>query len=616
MAVDILVAYPEWKQNLLTEIDAQPHAVAKGDAFVSQILQAYYNLSEDDAINATECAGAGDKGIDALYIFPPEEDGIPRALVVQGKYGAAGTGLQLYQEASKFISALENAYQGNTVTDAVDTVANMFKHSGIVNYIIATVEPLNDTQRNDLENIKKLVMANKNFGENLTVEAISLENIYAVLTPEEKTITVDLHCKVVHATDNSFVGVVSLIDMFVMLLNYDKRSGGTIDSIYDHNIRKYIKRSASAVNREIYKTLELNSSLFIAYNNGITITCHKAQQTESGLQLVSPQIVNGCQTTRTLYEFMNKHFAGIDPLHDTGNIMKAYKEAFIAVKVLEVPQDKEGVTYAKNITRFSNKQNVIRGKDFIALEDMYREIKNLLMKRGYFLETQKGEYAALSKAQQMKYPKQTRVIDSFEATLFYAAGILGKPQDAFGSSGDFAPGGKKFESFVNDLTADSLFVPWMIAKHAQTLGYTKEKSIHNPSFGTGHRAQTRHLFLYMFFRIIRKVIADAIAKKKVALVTEQEIHCVLKVILADYGNTSSTQQPQHPFYRLLSFADQAVATFMSLADQLQWYTDRNAFLKGPALMQEDHLIMAIAPVTIHLDTIAKQVQQIVGNTNP
>src|SRR5947209_3759219 len=128
MALEMLTTYEEWKQNFLSEIDAQSDNVAKGDEFVSQLSQAYYSLSEDDAINATECAGPGDHGIDAIYVFPPEEDAIPRILVVQGKYGAAGVSLSPFIEASKLFDALKVAATGKSVTYAVDKVAQVLNN--------------------------------------------------------------------------------------------------------------------------------------------------------------------------------------------------------------------------------------------------------------------------------------------------------------------------------------------------------------------------------------------------------------------------------------------------------------------------------------------------------
>ena len=44
----------------------------------------------------------------------------------------------------------------------------------------------------------------------------------------------------------------------------------------------------------------------------------------------------------------------------------------------------DGDAYANDITRFSNKQNAIRGKDFIALEAMYRDLKAKLEQQGFF----------------------------------------------------------------------------------------------------------------------------------------------------------------------------------------------------------------------------------------
>ena len=154
MAIDMLTTYAEWKQNFLAEIDALPHATAKGDTFVHKVLQIYYNLSEEDAIDATECAGANDKGVDAISIM--EEDNSPLALVVQGKYGKAGIGLHIYTEAEKFFSALNDALKGVSVNAAIDKIAGVLKNGGLLRYIIATIEPLSQKQKKDLANVKKI----------------------------------------------------------------------------------------------------------------------------------------------------------------------------------------------------------------------------------------------------------------------------------------------------------------------------------------------------------------------------------------------------------------------------------------------------------------------------
>ena len=246
VVAETLTPYMEWKQHFLSEIDGQPHSVAKGDAFVHKVLRIYYNLSEEDAIDATECAGAGDRGIDAVYIIPAEEGDVPHALVVQGKYGAARTNLQIYPEAKKFLSALKDAQKGLSTTPAVAKVAGILNNGGSVHYILATIEPVALIQQEQLADIKKVAYAD--FGDRLALEAINLENIYTVLVAGKHPKTVGLPCRVVSVTDGVYVGVAKLTDMYGMLCSYAKQDGGIIDSIYDLNIRKYLKRRTGSVN--------------------------------------------------------------------------------------------------------------------------------------------------------------------------------------------------------------------------------------------------------------------------------------------------------------------------------------------------------------------------------
>lgn len=599
---ETLVSYEEWKSNLITEIESEHNTVAKGDLFVQKILQIYYGLSEEDAIDATECAGAGDKGVDAIYIYPSTEEDLPRALVLQGKYGSAGLNLQIMQEIQKFLFALKSAHNDLSSTDTVKKVANIQKNGGTVRYLLATLEPLTPTQRTDIESLKKIVYTD--FGNSLIIEAINLENVYSSLefTKTSSLLEVDLPCQIIPVNEDTFIGVTSLADMYGMLLSYEKQANGTVDTIYDLNIRKYLKRRVGSINEGIYITLEKEPAHFIAYNNGITITCHSAQRTSTGLRINMPYIVNGCQTTRTLYDVMNTKFSGIDPQHDTNNRMALYREARMAIKVLVV-KDTDDNNYANDITRFSNKQNVIKGKDFIALERIYKRLKNEMKSMGYFLETQAGEYEALPKSKQKKYPKPTHLINSFEATLCYAAGLLGKPHLAFGHSSYFAPGGEEFEKTIDSLTCDDLLIPWMLAGHARILGYTNRTR--KPGQQTEeHRIQTRYFFLFLFFRLLKDVTIKLTKKQEIS---NGEMYSLLKIIKEDYDRESL---PQHPFAHLLTLSDETVATYMALAEQERWYSDRSAFFKSKESIKEEHIIQAIIPAKLKLSPIAYQIQQI------
>jgi hypothetical protein len=630
-----LVDYSEWRQNLLAEIDEYPDTIALGDKFVQRVLQMLCGLSEEEAIDATQCAGSGDKGADAVYIFPAEDGTLPRALVVQGKYGLAGMKLSVYKEAQKFFQALSTARRGIPVAPHIDKVAGVFKNEGQVRYLIATVEPLTPVQQSELEDVKKLAFLE--FGSNLIVEVVSLQNIYALLqdVATRPPVRVDLpghFLAVPTVPDASYTGYSTLADMYGMMRSYAMQTSGTLSTIYDYNIRKYLGRRAGSVNAEIYDTLSEEPELFFAYNNGIKIICSSAHQTEACLQLDIPYVSNGCQTTRTLYDLLDSIFGGLDPSADTGNKMARYREAsFISIIVIVVPDDSEG-TYASNITRYSNRQNGIRKKDFVALDSLYKDLKKEMETKGYFLETQAGEYEALPKRKREKYPKATHAINAFDATLYYAATWLGKPHLAFGHSSYFAPDGEEFVKTVDGLTADDLLHSWTLFQQARKLGYTDR--IHRAkrrSSSDEHREQTRYLFLFLLFRLLSLVVIelDATAedpgpglgrrvRNRLARFSldatggdpgpsRERIYSVLKAVKADYDQTPHAE---HPFNRLLTLADESVSALMELAEVDGWSRDRTAFLASKEAIQEERIILATRRAKIQVKSIANQVQDI------
>lgn len=229
-------------------------------------------------------------------------------------------------------------------------------------------------------------------------------------------------------------------------------------------------------------------------------------------------------------------------------------------------------------------------------------------KMGYFLEIQKGEYDALPKSKRIKYPSMTHLINSFEATLFYAAGILGKPHLAFGRSAYFAPGGIEYEKIVEELTPDDLLVPWMIAKQGEKLGYVA-KAQRNESHETAHRVQTRYLFLYIFFRLVREMVVKISVKKN----TDQAIkdmYCILKRLKADYD-----QHPvaKHPFDQLLTITDEVVFTLINFAEEEEGYKDRASFLESKEVIEGARMNPLIGPAKLRVYKLANQIQQIMGD---
>jgi len=147
--------------------------------------------------------------------------------------------------------------------------------------------------------------------------------------------------------------------------------------ILDNNIRHDLGHKMK-VNKGIRKTLEECPEKFADYNNGCTMTASPKgfvnDEKNKKLNLDSPIIVNGAQTSH----------AALDVSRKTKNL-----DAEIDLKII-LTDDEE---HQKNITRFSNTQNAVKGKDLVALEDYWKSISYQMDKRtGYFFEYQSGSW--------------------------------------------------------------------------------------------------------------------------------------------------------------------------------------------------------------------------------
>ena len=141
----------------------------------------------------------------------------------------------------------------------------------------------------------------------------------------------------------------------------------------DNNIRHHLGHRMK-VNKGIRNTLEECPEKFAEYNNGLTMTSVDFNSLEGKIECDSPIIVNGAQTSHGILDVSKK----------TKNL-----DAEIQLKIIKTDDEEQ----QKNITRFSNSQNAVKGKDLVALEDFWKSISFQIEKRtGYFFEYQSGSW--------------------------------------------------------------------------------------------------------------------------------------------------------------------------------------------------------------------------------
>lgn len=166
--------------------------------------------------------------------------------------------------------------------------------------------------------------------------------------------------------------------------------------LLNQNVRNYLGGTIK-VNKGMAKTLRDDPAMFFAYNNGISSTALKVglRRDEGGKVYITNvtnwQIVNGGQTTNTIYSMFSRNF-------DMQN-------AYVTLKISEInfedeKKKEEAISY---IARFANSQTQIKESDLAAnigymlkLDDISKSewtpVNSARRNTQWFFERMRGQY--------------------------------------------------------------------------------------------------------------------------------------------------------------------------------------------------------------------------------
>lgn len=297
----------------------------------------------------------------------------------------------------------------------------------------------------------------------------------------------NIHLEKLLEYNNSIIGVLSLSELrkFIEKTNY---------YIFESNIRKYLQRTK--INKGLKDTLKDSASNVFYFNNGITIVVKDYQLDGNNIKLVEPQIVNGAQTSQTIYERL--------PL--ITNV-----QGSIQVTIIKESNN----TTRMDITKFRNSQNAVKGKDLISLEGFHKGIKAQLKEIGYFYQQQAGAWNFIQEKQPNYKGKEIykkyltngheNMIEASEAIQAMVAGIFQNPTKPYSSIASYMPNGHNYPKvFDSKLKEDFrlLFYPYLIKCYGEKLGYGIDETPEQKRYA-------RLLFVTAYF----KILFDYILKK-------------------------------------------------------------------------------------------------------
>src|SRR5574344_913307 len=197
------------------------------------------------------------------------------------------------------------------------------------------------------------------------------------------------------------------------LANLYERFGARL---LEQNVRSFLQFTGK-INKGIRDTINNEPQMFLAFNNGIAATADHIEldKTEHFIQKISNlQIVNGGQTTASIYHTANKEKADVSKI-------------FVQVKFSVIKSKDDFSEIVSRISLYANTQNKVNDADFtannpnlVAFEKLSRYILTPVtahnnMQTFWFFERARGQYKNLrqkegftksrQKAFDLKYPK-------------------------------------------------------------------------------------------------------------------------------------------------------------------------------------------------------------------
>jgi len=376
-------------------------------AFLIFSMMSVLDIGLNEAILCST-EGIGDRGIDGIYI------------------DTSGKEIQIYIFQAKYRQNLSKGIDEKEINLTLAEIKKIFKGEKFINCsprIKAKIEEIQDTikefgsikmpfiniyfttngklpSENEKEEVKKLEKEGY-----YRVDFYSTEEIFNFISEKRKK---DYEVQIVTKGDiieqnlGNIKGIVATISAGELLEIYNKAGR---DGVLEKNIRYYLGNNK--INKKIEATAESENeaSYFWFLNNGISIVCDYQEfgpdaQGNKIIKLKNPTIVNGGQTTKTLFKLNNKQ----------GSVFssKTIEKVFILVRIYET-QDEEII---QRITEGTNRQNPIYIRDIKANNEVQNLVKQYFKDEGIYLETKRNEYRE-EKVSYDKIAKNDTILQSY-----------------------------------------------------------------------------------------------------------------------------------------------------------------------------------------------------------
>lgn len=205
------------------------------------------------------------------------------------------------------------------------------------------------------------------------------------------------HRRVISYSNECHIVLCSIKEYYRFITDAD---GNLLKYLFDSNVRDYM--GANLVNEDILATLQGDKNVdFWWLNNGITILASSAINLGQFLRVQNVQIVNGLQTSQTIYNYVKN-----------GGMLEDENRC-VMIKIIS--QDDTAIR--DQIIRSTNNQTAIQPKSLFATDKKQRDIEDIMKKYDWYYERRTNSYA------NQNVPKN-KIVDIMYVAAGYQALIL------------------------------------------------------------------------------------------------------------------------------------------------------------------------------------------------
>jgi hypothetical protein len=451
-----------WIKEQVAHIKDQYDYQSVGEAFQALVFSLLFDVDYDAILPEEIVDGGQDKQIDIIKIDDDEGRGYAHIYIIQAKNTAgfsSNTLIQMRNGLSWIFERPRSDYHniGNhAFANKIDEIRQLRIDYGASNIEVSvffvTTGNTQDLSHEFLQEKKVLMDTYSNLGfSDFSFQEIGALELVEVLNESERAKRqIDVDISIVYDVNRPSLLQYSTRDTRALICTVTGRELARVaseeprDAIFDLNVRPFYG-SRGRVNRDILSTCTSDESFrFWFLNNGVTMTCDRfdlvTDPDDPQVKVYNAQIVNGCQTSATLREALER-----EELRDD-------------VRVLLRIYATDNSNLTDRITLTTNNQNRITVRDLRANDKVQVDIQRVMLESfGYYYERKNKQY------RKFKGERKKRIVPNSKAAQAYLAIVRKKPSIARGYLGKIWS--DYYREVFENATVGDLLASYLIYKH-------------------------------------------------------------------------------------------------------------------------------------------------------